>query len=101
MKDQPLFFSVSHIIKPFNTKLIYGVKYNDLDYFLLKTPGSSDCEQLDSNEHLNPEVFEKMCQVLTEVEKQYKKTPPLEYINIDVSNILFKRDYTEVSKKPQ
>ncbi len=47
MKDPPLFFSVSHIIKPFNTKLIYGVRYRELNYFLLKTLGMKECEQLE------------------------------------------------------
>jgi hypothetical protein len=29
-----------------------------------------------------------MCEVITEIEKEYKKTPPLEFINMDVFNIL-------------
>jgi hypothetical protein len=90
MKDPPIFFSVSHIIKPYNTKLIYGIKYHELDYFLLKTLGVEDCEQLDNNSRLDPDVLDKICEVITQVEKEYKKAPPLEYINMDVFNILFK-----------
>ena len=92
MKDQPFFFSVSHIIKPFNTKLIYGVRYHELDYFLLKTIGTKECEQLDNNTSLDAGILDKICEVITLVEKQYKKAPPLEYINMDVFNILFKDD---------
>ena len=89
MKDPPLFFSVNHIIKPFNTKLIYGIRYHELDYFLLKTLGIEECEQLDNNSRLDAEVLGKICEVITQIEKEYKKAPPLEYINMDVFNILF------------
>lgn len=98
MKDPPLFFSVSHIIKPFNTKLIYGIRYHELDYFLLKTLGSEECEQLDNNSRLNPEVLGKICEVITQIEKEYKKPPPLEFINMDVFNILFKDEYMALKK---
>lgn len=98
MKDPPLFFSVNHIIKPFNTKLIYGIRYHELDYFLLKTLGAEECEQLDSNSRLAPEVLGKICEVITQVEKEYKKAPPLEFINMDVFNILFKEEYVAIKK---
>lgn len=101
MKDEPLFFSVSHIIKPFNTKLIYGIRYHELDYFLLKTLGIEECEQLDNNSRLDTEVLDKICEVITEVEKQYKKAPPLEYINMDVFNILFKEEDMIIKKSGQ
>ncbi|HEY9002873.1 MAG TPA: hypothetical protein VIM89_16080 [Mucilaginibacter sp.] len=98
MKDPPLFFSVSHIIKPFNTKLIYGVRYHELDYFLLKTLGIEDCEQLDNNSRLDSEVLYKICEVITQVEKEYKKAPPLEFINMDVFNILLKDEDMAMKK---
>ncbi len=98
MKDPPLFFSVSHIIKPFNTKLIYGIRYHELDYFLLKTLGIEECEQLDNNSRLDAEVLHKICEVITQVEKEYKKAPPLEFINMDVFNILFKEEYVAIKK---
>lgn len=88
INDQPLFFSVTHIITPVRTKLIYGVRYKDLDYFLHKTFSRNDCQQLDSNPKLSPEIFNTMCEVITEIEKEYNKTPPLEFINMDVFNIL-------------
>ena len=98
MKDPPIFFSVSHIIKPFNTKLIYGVRYRELDYFLLKTLGIEECEQLDNNSRLAPEVLDKICKIITQVEMEYRKAPPLEFINMDVFNILFKEEYVAIKK---
>ena len=86
--DQPFFFSVKHIIKPFSTKLIYGVRVNELDYFLIKTLGINDCDRLDDNPGLDPETFNTICDVITEIEKEYNKTPPLEFINIDIFNML-------------
>jgi len=87
-EDPPFFFAVKHIIKPHASKLIYGIRYLDVDYFILKTHGLNDCEQLDSNPGLKPEALEKICHVISEIEKEYKKTPPLEYINIEVFTIL-------------
>jgi hypothetical protein len=101
MEDQQLFFSVSHIIKPFNTKLIYGIRYHELDYFLLKTLGIEECEQLDNNSRLDAEVLDKICEVITQVEHQYKKAPPIEYINMDVFNILFKEEDMIIKKSGQ
>ena len=98
MKEPALFFSVNHIIKPFNTKLIYGIRYHELDYFLLKTLGIEECEQLDNNSRLAPEVLDKICKIITQVEMEYKKAPPLEFINMDVFNILFKEEYVAIKK---
>jgi hypothetical protein len=36
--------------------------------------------------------------VITQVEKEYKKAPPMEFINMDVFNILFKEEYMAVKK---
>lgn len=101
MKDAPFLFSVSHIIKPFNTKLIYGIRYHELDYFLLKTLGVEECEQLDSNSRLDAEVLDKICEVITQIEKEYKTAPPLEYVNMDVFNILFKEEDMIIKKSDQ
>ena len=88
--NRPFFFSVKHIIKPFATKLIYGIKYNNLDYFLIKTLGVNDCEHLDSQPRIDQPTYDKICDVITVIEKEYKKTPPIEYINIEIHNILVK-----------
>ena len=88
--DQLFFFAVKNIIKPFAAKVIYNIRYNNLDYFILKTPSTDDCEQLDSNPKIAPEAFAKICRTIAEVEKEYKKTPPLELINIDIFKILLR-----------
>jgi hypothetical protein len=88
--DPPFYFAVNHIIKPHASKLIYGVVYHDLEYFILKANRINDCEQLDTNPALGPEILEKICDVISAIEKDYKKTPPLELINIDIFNILMK-----------
>ena len=88
INDPPIFFSVKHIITPIKTKLIYGIMYKNLEYFLFKTLGLNDCEQLDSNPKLDIEIFDTMCEVITEIEREYKKIPPLEFINMDIFNIL-------------
>jgi hypothetical protein len=48
---------------------------------------------LDSNPQLSPEISHRMCEVITKIEKEYKKAPPLEFINIDVFNILVKEEH--------
>jgi hypothetical protein len=88
--DQLFFFSVRHIIKPFATKLIYGIRYNGLDYFLIKTLGINDCEHLDSHPMIDQPAYDKICDVITAIEKEYKKTPPIEFINLELHNILVK-----------
>jgi hypothetical protein len=52
-----------------------------------------ECEQLDNNSRLDPEILDKICHIITQVEKEYKKAPPLEFINMDVYNILFNDGY--------
>ena len=88
--DQPFFFSVRHIIKPYATKLIYGIRYNHMDYFLIKTLGVNDCEHLDNHPFIDQGIYDKICDVITAIEKEYKKTPPIEFINIEIHNILVK-----------
>jgi hypothetical protein len=87
-KEPPFFFSVKHIIKPLSSQLIYVIRFNDLDYFLIKTPGISDCEQLDNQPRFDINILTRICQVISKIERDYKKTPPLEYINMDIFNIL-------------
>lgn len=88
--ERSFFFAVKNIIKPFAAKLIYNIRYNNLDYFILKTLNGSDCEQLDSNPRIAPDIFTKICNTILEVEKEYKKTPPLELINIEIFKILLR-----------
>ena len=89
----PFFFSVKHIIKPHTSKLIYGIRYDNLDYFLQKTHSVDNCEQLDDNPKLAPEAFKNICEIISEIEKGYQKTPPLELINMDVFNVITKANH--------
>lgn len=87
-KNPSFFFSVKHIIKPNTSKLIYGIRYNGADHFILKTPRLNDGEQLDSNPKIDLHAFRKICFVLSEIEKEYKTIPPLAFINMDVFKVL-------------
>jgi hypothetical protein len=78
------FFSVTQIIKPHGTRIIYGIHYSGQDYFILKSLGMYNCEQLDNKGRLETEVMETMCRVITTIESDYKKAPPLEFINFDI-----------------
>lgn len=82
------FFSVKHIIKPNTSKIIYGIRYHEKDYFIQKTLNMHDCEQLDGNPPIEAQAFSAICSVISEIEKEYKKMPPIEYINMDIFNIL-------------
>jgi hypothetical protein len=56
----------------------------------MKTPGINDCEQLDANPRIDLYAARKICYVLSEIEKEYKKMPPLEFINMDIFKVLAK-----------
>jgi hypothetical protein len=90
-QDTPLFFAVKHIIKPHTAKIIYNIQYDDSNHFIMKTYRMDDCEQLDNSPKLEPDILEAICRVISEVEKGYKKVPPIENINIDIFNILAKK----------
>ncbi|HVS94342.1 MAG TPA: hypothetical protein VHE59_20030 [Mucilaginibacter sp.] len=84
------FFSVKHIIKPHAAKLIYGIRYNEVDFFILKSLALTDCELLDDHLKIAPDTLTRICYVISEIEKGYNKPPPLEWINIDIFNMLMK-----------
>lgn len=58
--------------------------------FFFKTLGVNDCEHLDSPPMIDQPTYDEICDVITAIEKEYKKTPPIEYINIEIHNILVK-----------
>jgi hypothetical protein len=89
--NQPCFFTVNHITKPFSTKLIYGISLNNISYFLAKSLGINDCEQLDSNALLDPGVLNEMCTVITEIELAFRKAPSLEFLNMEIFRKLIER----------
>lgn len=86
------FFSVKHIIKPHTSKLIYGIRYNETEYFIQKTHSVSDCERLDDTPRLDARILKKICDVISQIEKDYKKIPPLEFINMDIFRVLSGRN---------
>ncbi|MDB5140871.1 MAG: hypothetical protein JWR12_2787 [Mucilaginibacter sp.] len=88
INNQTCFFSVKHITKELSAKLIYGIHLNTFDYFLSKSLGLNDCEQLDSNPQLDADLLDVICTVITEVENKYKKRPTLELINNEIFRIL-------------
>lgn len=92
MDNKSCFFSVNHITNESNTKRIYGIRLNNSNYFLSKTSGQVDCEQLDTNPALDPDVLKEICEAITEIEKGHKKRPSLEVINKEILNILKRRD---------
>jgi hypothetical protein len=88
INDQTYLFSVNHITGPLRTRLIYGICLNGISYFLAKSPGHNDCEQLDSNLRLDGKVLDEISSVITEIELHYPKRPALELINAEISGIL-------------
>jgi len=84
----PIFFTIKHIITPPTSKLIYSIGYHAADYLIMKTPAKNDCEQLDHNPPLKQAVLTMICEIISEIERDYKKTPPLEFVNLDVFRIL-------------
>jgi len=89
--NQAYFFSVNHVTKPFSTKLIYGISLNNVSYYLCKSPGINDCEQLDDNPPFDPAILDEICAVITEVEKEFKKSPSLEVLNLEIFRKLTER----------
>jgi hypothetical protein len=86
--EPPLFFTIKHIITLPEAKLIYNIVYRNTDYLIMKTPAKNDCEQLDYHPSLEKALLNTICEVISEIEGDYKKTPPLEFVNLDVFRIL-------------
>jgi hypothetical protein len=82
------YFTINHITREANNKYIYGVRLNHTNYFLSKTTGLYDCEQLDNNPKLNADVMKEFCDVITEVERKYKKRLSVELFNSEVFRII-------------
>jgi len=82
------FFSIIHITKQSATTLIYGILINTRIYYLSKSLGRSDCEQLDSNPVLNADLLTEICDIMTKFEVAYEKYPSLEFINNEIIKVL-------------
>jgi len=81
LNSQTFFFTVNHVTRPHGAKIIYGVSLNNLSYYVSKSPGVNDCEQLDSNPALDTGMIDEICTILSELENDPKSTPSLAWIN--------------------
>ena len=88
INSKTYFFTVDHITKEKNDKLIYGISINNSHYFLSKTSGVNDGVQLDNNIPLANEMLKELNIVITEIEVKYIKKQTLEHINKDIFSIL-------------
>ena len=80
INSKTYFFTVNHITKEKDNKLIYGISLNNSSYFLSKTCGAKDAVQLDNKPPLNPEIIKELNTVITAVELKHKKRPSLEIL---------------------
>ena len=87
LNNQTCFFTVTHISRPYGTKIIYGICLNNRAYYISKSPGVDDCEQLDSHPALANEVIVEICVILTEIENEHKKGSSLARINQQIFTI--------------
>jgi hypothetical protein len=84
------FFTVDHITKEKDNKLIYGINLNNASYFLSKTTGVKDAIQLDDKLPLGDEVIKELNDVITSVELKYNKLPSLRKLNTDIFSMLMR-----------
>jgi len=88
INSETYFFSIIHITKQSATNLISGILINTRIYYLSKSLGLSDCEQLDSNPVLNADLLTEICEIMTKFEVAYEKYPSLEFINNEIIKVL-------------
>jgi len=88
INNQSYFFSVARITKDYPDKFIYSVLLNVKTYYLSKTIGVNDCHQLDDNPVLDGIVFNELCEILTEIEREYERKPSVDFINQQIFTIL-------------
>jgi hypothetical protein len=101
INSQTYFFTVSHITRETNNRLLYGLRLNNISYFISKTSGVNDGEQLDTNPPLASNILKELNTVITQVELKYKKRPSLERINHEIFNILIRlRNFGSKAFKP-
>lgn len=88
INNQTYFFTVSHITREADNRLLYGLRLNDTSYFISKTWGVSDGEQLDNNTPLAANILKEINTVITQVELKHKKRQSLERVNQEIFSIL-------------
>lgn len=90
LDNQTYFLSVIHFTNELNKGLIYGIRLNTNTFYLSKSFGINDCEQLNTHPILDAYLLNKIGIVITEVEKEYKQFPPREPINKEILKKLLK-----------
>lgn len=88
MNSQTYFFTVNHITREADNRLLYGLRLNNISYFISKTWGVSDGEQLDTHPPLAADILKEINTVITQVELKHKKRQSLERINQEIFSIL-------------
>lgn len=86
--NQTCFFTINHITCEGNNKHIYGIRLNNASYFLCKTMGVTDAEQLDTNPPLSSITLLEIEVILTAMEQKYNSRQPLEVLNREVFKCL-------------
>jgi hypothetical protein len=101
INSRTYFFTVSHITRETDNRLIYGLRINNVSYFISKTLGKTDGEQLDTNPPLGKNVLKELNTVITQVELKHKKRQSLERINHEIFRILIRlRNFGSPTFKP-
>ncbi|MGF7078785.1 hypothetical protein [Mucilaginibacter sp. UYCu711] len=101
INSQTYFFTISHITRETENRLLYGLRLNNISYFISKTYGVNDGEQLDTNQPLAGNILKELNTVITQVELNHKKRPSLEQINREIFSILIRlRNFGSKTFKP-
>jgi hypothetical protein len=90
INSQTYFFTVSHITREANNRLLYGLRLNNTSYFISKTSGVNDGEQLDTNPPLAANILKELNAVITQVELKHTTRPSLAHINHEIFSILIR-----------
>ena len=91
MSNQNYTFYVNHITNESAVKRIYGIHIDNLNYFLSKTTGIVDCEQLDTNPPLDSSFMKEICAIITEIENNHPGRPSLDEMNKEILIIKARR----------
>jgi hypothetical protein len=101
INSQTYFFTISHITREANNRLLYGLRLNNISYFISKTCGVNDGEQLDTNPPLAANILKELNTVITQVELNHKKRQSLDRINQEIFSILIRlRNFGSKAFKP-
>lgn len=98
INNKTYFFTINHITKEKDNKLIYGISLNNSNYFLSKTYRAKDAVQLDNKPALGPDVLKELNEVITTIELKHKKRPSLENLNKEIFGILMQLRHLSINR---